>query len=781
MSTVFVHRYSGILSAYGLALADVVHESQEPCAKIYEENTFSYIDDRIDYLTKKCVNELQSQGFDIDDIKTTPFLNLRYDRTDCALMCTADMTTNNAGVTCRHGNFMASFNARYQQEFGFTIPSRPVIVDDVRVRGTAHVCSHTPPHVPVGLPPPQPVASTECFADDKFHTAFIYLFSHVTYGHMIQGPSIIIDKHSTIWVEPGCTASLTTDGDVKIMVGSEGECIGTDLDTIHLSIFSHRFMSIAEQMGRVLQRTSISTNIKERLDFSCALFGPDGGLVANAPHIPVHLGAMQETVQFQIGYLGEDLKDGDVILCNHPCAGGSHLPDLTVITPVFYKGQEKPVFYVANRGHHADIGGTTPGSMPPYSKNLLEEGMSVKSYKLVNNGVFQEEGVIDLLMSPGKYPGSSGSRNLHDNLSDLRAQVAANQKGIMLVRELIDAYGLDVVQAYMKHIQENAEIAVKEMLKEVACKAQTETGSTVLRAEDYMDDGTVIKLRVDINENGTALFDFTGSGPQVSGNCNAPRAVTLAAMIYSLRCLIGHDVPLNQGCLNPISLYIPEGTILSPSETAAVVGGNVLTSQRIVDVLLRAFSACAASQGCMNNTTFGDDTVGYYETVAGGAGAGPTWNGRSGIHTHMTNTRITDPEILERRYPVILKCFHLNEGTGGVGLYHGGDGVIREMIFRRPLTLCILCERRVYEPYGLKGGGAGKRGKNTLIRQNGEVIQLGGKESVEVFPGDVYRLESPGGGGYGSDEGTPSSHRKRQHIFEPSGSVLAYKRLQESA
>jgi 5-oxoprolinase (ATP-hydrolysing) len=452
-------------------------------------------------------------------------------------------------------------------------------------------------------------------------------------------------------VEPGCTARITQYGDVEIMVGQDiKRHLGPELDTIRLSVFSHRFMSIAEQMGRVLQRSSISTNIKERLDFSCALFGPDGGLVANAPHIPVHLGAMQYSVQWQIHSSGQDLKKGDVLLSNHPAAGGSHLPDLTVITPVFYPGYDRPVFFVANRGHHADIGGKTPGSMPPDSKYLWEEGMCVKSFKLVDDGIFQEEEVTKLLMAPGKLPGCSGSRNLHNNISDLRAQVAANQKGISLVTELINSYGLETVQAYMGHIQENAEVAVQDLLKIIGTKIQTETGEAVLWAEDKLDDGSPIVLKVTINkENGSALFDFSGSGGQVPFNLNTPRHVTYSAVLYCLRCMVGHDIPLNQGCLKPIQIKIQPGSLLDPSDDAAVIGGNVLTCQRVVDVIFKAFSTCAASQGCMNNTTFGDDSFGYYETVAGGAGAGPTWHGRSGIHTHMTNTRITDPEILERR------------------------------------------------------------------------------------------------------------------------------------
>ena len=443
-----------------------------------------------------------------------------------------------------------------------------------------------------------------------------------------------------------------------------------------------------------------------------------------------------------------NLFDGDVILANHPKAGGSHLPDLTVITPVFYRGADAPVFFVANRGHHADIGGITPGSMPPHSKHLYEEGASFKSFKIVARGEFQEEALTKaLLEDPAEFPGCSGTRCLQENISDLKAQIAANNKGIQLVSDLIEEYGLDVVQSYMNYIQENAEIAVKQMLREFG----TKSASSTLKAEDWMDDGSKIQLQVVIDpKEGTAKFDFAGTSPQVWGNINAPKAVTLSAIIYSLRCLVGQDIPLNQGCLNPIEVLIPDGCILDPDDDAAVVGGNVLTSQRTVDVILRAFEACAASQGCCNNITFGDENFGYYETVAGGSGAGPTWHGRSGVHVHMTNTRLTDPEILERRYPVVLTKFSLAEGTGGQGLYRGGDGVQRFVMFRKPLSLSVLTERRVIAPYGLNGGQNGGKGMNLLQRAGAKgVTNLGAKCAIDVGVGDVFMLQTPGGGGWG--------------------------------
>ena len=472
---------------------------------------------------------------------------------------------------------------------------------------------------------------------------------------------------------------------------------------------------------------------------------------------------MQETVRYQIQVRGKSLKDGDVLLSNHPQAGGSHLPDLTVITPVFVKGGSEPVFFVASRGHHADIGGISPGSMPPHSKSLSDEGAAFKSFLLVDGGVFNESAIIKELTTPIGNA-SCGTRNLADNISDLKAQIAANHKGIDLVRELIDIYSLRVVQAFMNHIQKNASECVRDMLKEIALNTKQRTGNTILNAEEFMDDGSPIKLLITINENdGTAVFDFTGTGYEVYGNCNAPRAITLSAIIYCLRSMVGYEIPLNQGCLSPISVIIPKNSILDPSEGAAVVGGNVLTSQRIVDTILKAFKVCSASCGCMNNITIGDEKWGYYETVGGrfkkllscsvlylniyflgGSGAGPNWNGTSGVHTHMTNTRITDLEILEQRYPIVLKKFCLRtDKSGGDGIFKGGEGVHRELLFRKPVTLSVLTERRAIPNYGLEGGEPGKVGLNLLIKGE-RIINLGGKTAIDVESGDVFSMRTPG-------------------------------------
>ena len=502
---------------------------------------------------------------------------------------------------------------------------------------------------------------------------------------------------------------------------------------------------------------------------------------------------MQEAVKWQMQQHFGNLKSGDVLVSNHPSAGGSHLPDITVITPVFHN--DKVVFFVASRGHHADIGGKRAGSMPPDSKQLFEEGAAIKSFFLVRNGKFDEAGITKLLVQePAQYPNCSGTRCLKDNISDLKAQVAANHRGIQLVEALIEEYGINVVQAYMKFIQNTASEAVSTMLVQKAKKL-----GDCFEAVDRMDDGSKIQLKITVDQTtGTGVFDFTGTSDEVYGNTNAPKSVTYSAVIYCLRCLIDTDIPLNQGALSPIQIIIPQGCFLNPSESAAVVGGNVLTSQRLCDVILKAFQECAASQGCCNNLTFGkdptpglEDGFGYYETIAGGAGAGPSWDGCSGVHTHMTNTRITDPEILELRYPVILRKFSFSPGSGGAGEYRGGDGVIREIEFLEELQVSLLSERRVFAPYGMHGGSDGKLGLNTIIRDNGKRnVNFTGKNSTVVMAGDRFikfnsriRIETPGGGGYGMKTGQKRRESKNEDgvfVKRAGGSIQNYNDMQNS-
>ncbi|KAG2440875.1 hypothetical protein HXX76_003729 [Chlamydomonas incerta] len=885
MSTIFVHRYAGVLSAVGIHLADVVAEVQEPAAaKLLPAAAEGGagagggggcapgdILERQARLEAAAVQKLLDQGFERSQITTERYLNLRYHGTDVAVM-TAEPAGSSSGSSSGissgssssgsgSSSYGEAFAAAYRREFGFVL-DREVWIDDVRVRAVGRARPLPDDAAAEPGPPgplPAPLATTSAFFEPAGRQPTpAYDLNTLQPGHSLAGPALLIDAISTVVVEPGWRATITGTHNIRMdalacadpkaaavaagevgAVAAEPAAVATaaavECDPVRLAIFSHRFMGIAEQMGRTLQRTSVSVNIKERLDFSCALFGADGGLVANAPHLPVHLGAMSEAVRFQVSYYGpggpgaaEGLAEGDVLLSNHPqLAGGSHLPDITVITPVFSSpegeegadpragggpggGQERGkriVFFVASRGHHADIGGISPGSMPPTSKLLVEEGAAIVSFKIVRQGAFQEAGITRLLLAPGQLvdsiPGISGTRNLSDNLSDLKAQVAANTRGIQLVGELIAEYGLGVVTAFMRHIQANAEASVRTMLRQFSERqGLPEVGSVT--ASDIMDDGTPIALTVTIDRrDGSAVFDFEGTGPEVYANHNAPPAVTYSAIIYSLRCLVASDIPLNQGCLAPITVRIPHGCILNPADTAAVVGGNVLTSQRVTDVVLRAFTAAAASQGCMNNFTFGDEQMGYYETIAGGAGAGPGWTGRSGVHTHMTNTRITDPEILERRYPVVLHAFKLRQGSGGRGCWRGGDGVIRELEALRPLTAGILSERRAVRPFGLCGGGDAAPGLNLLIRAGGRTVNLGAKATVHLEAGDRLRILTPGGGGFGpegadadvaaalkrrrlggdgggdegSDAGAPAAKR---HAVALKGSVEEYRRAQET-
>ncbi|XP_072958902.1 5-oxoprolinase 1 [Typha angustifolia] len=749
MTEVLIHRYCGILSAFGMGLADVVEEVQEPYSSVYDPDSAIEAFRREAFLSKQVKQKLKEQGFTDENIMTESYLNLRYEGTDTAIM----VKKPNGG---NWNDYIDEFVRLFQQEYGFKLQNRKILVCDVRVRGIGVTSILKPQELEPTLVNPVPEGSYNIYFVNGWQATPLFKLENLGYGHSLQGPAIIMNGNSTVIIEPECKAIITKYGNIKIEINSTPSTAKVSekvADVVQLSIFNHRFMGIAEQMGRTLQRTSISTNIKERLDFSCALFGPDGGLVANAPHVPVHLGAMSSTVCWQLNFWGDNLNEGDVLVSNHPCAGGSHLPDITVITPVFDDG--KLVFFVASRGHHAEIGGITPGSMPPFSKSIWEEGAAIKAFKLVERGIFQEKAIIQLLQSPCSNDHSAhkvpGTRRIQDNLSDLRAQVAANQRGITLIKELINQYGLTTVQSYMNYVQKNAEGAVREMLKAVAFRVEREKGSSVIEEEDYMDDGSVIHLKLSIDSNsGEATFNFEGTSPEVYGNWNAPEAVTAAAVIYCLRCLVDVDIPLNQGCLAPVSIHIPEGSFLSPSDKAAVVGGNVLTSQRVTDVILTAFQACACSQGCMNNLTFGDDTFGYYETIGGGCGAGPSWDGTSGVQCHMTNTRMTDPEIFEQRYPVLLHKFGIRENSGGAGYHRGGDGIVREIEFRQPVVVSILSERRVHAPRGLNGGKDGARGANYLIRKDKRRVYLGGKNTIEVDAGEVLQIFTPGGGGFGS-------------------------------
>lgn len=747
---VLIHKYSSILSAYGMALADVVHEERQPAALQYSDESIPAIADALEKLSSKAEDVLIGQSISPARITTEKYLSLRFHGSDTAIMV---QQKENADT-------LQAFKDAHLQEFGFIPEGRAVIVDDFRVRSIGKSPIDLSTTTAEAPPPSGKIASPSVTAQKPVYfenrgwiDTPVYQLNSLDQGSKIYGPALILDKTQTIIVTPNAEATVHLDKIVIDLTSGEKSAVSsTKADPIQLSIFAHRFMGVAEQMGRALQRTSVSTNIKERLDFSCTVFSPDGGLVANAPHVPAMIGSMAYAVKWQIDHWKGDLAPGDVILSNSPIAGGTHLPDLTVITPVFDSAGKNIIFWTASRGHHADVGGVLPGSMPPNSRELWEEGAMIEAFKVVQGGQFKEDELAALLMAPAAIEGSSGTRCLKDNISDIKAQVAANHRGAQLIASLYNDYGKDVVNFYMEEVQGAAELAVRNLLKEVHKKFAGKS----LEATDHMDDGTPIRLRVTIDAgSGDAAFDFTGTGPEAYGNWNAPIAITHSAIIFALRCFVTHDIPLNQGCIRPIRVVVPDACLLKPGAEAACCAGNVLTSQRIVDVIFRAFAASAASQGCMNNLTFGIDNdpqrgFGYYETICGGSGAGPWGDGTSGVHTNMTNTRITDPEILERRYPVILRRFCIREGSGGRGEYRGGDGIVRDIEFSVPMKVSILSERRVVAPYGLHGGEDGERGQNLWIKANGRVLNLGGKNTASVGKGDRVVIQSPGGGGWGS-------------------------------
>jgi 5-oxoprolinase (ATP-hydrolysing) len=537
-------------------------------------------------------------------------------------------------------------------------------------------------------------------------------------------------------VEPGWQAESKAGNLIVTRVSpiARHAAVGTEVDPVMLEIFNNLFMSIAEQMGETLAKTSHSVNIKERLDFSCALFDGDGGLVANAPHIPVHLGSMGDSVRSIMRARRGRMRPGDVFVMNAPYNGGTHLPDITAISPVFDEAGRTILFYVASRGHHADVGGLTPGSMPPRSRTIDEEGILIDDFQLVEAGRFREDELCALLAS-GPFP----VRNADQNVSDLKAQVAANEKGARELQRMVQHYGLETVAAYMGHVQDNAEESVRRVID-------------VLKDGEFtvaLDDGNQINVAVHINRAARrARIDFTGTSAQHRGNFNAPLSITRAAVLYVFRTLVDDDIPLNEGCLKPLEIVVPEGCLLNPKPPAAVVAGNVETSQLIVDALYGALGVMAASQGTMNNFTFGNEKNQYYETICGGSGAGPDFDGASAVHTHMTNSRLTDPEVLEWRYPVVVEEFSIRHGSGGAGKHRGGDGVIRKIRFREPMQAAILSGRRAVAPFGLDGGGAGAPGKNYVVRADGTVTELQACDEIDVRAGDEFVIETPGGGSY---------------------------------
>jgi 5-oxoprolinase (ATP-hydrolysing) len=686
--------------------------------------------------------EVRGQGVPVDRIATARRVHLRYEGTDTALI---------VGFGSRDA-MLNEFEAQYRQRFSFLMSDRPLVVEAISVEATGRgePVRETFADLPPRHGPVRPVREVSLYSGGA-HRAPVYLRDTLRPGDVIAGPAIIAEANATTIVEPEWQADVTALNHMLLtrrVPRAASVAVGTKVDPVVLEIFNNLFMAIAEQMGVTLANTAHSVNIKERLDFSCAVFDSAGSLIANAPHLPVHLGAMGESVRVVASGNAGRMRPGDAYALNNPYHGGTHLPDVTVVTPVFDDAGAKVLFYVACRGHHADIGGKTPGSMPPDSGHLDEEGVLIDNFHLVAGGAMRERDVRALLAG-ARYP----ARNPDQNVADLRAMVAANHKGVVELERAVAHFGLDTVLAYMKHVQDNAEESVRRVID-------------VLKDGAYayeMDNGAVIRVKITIDRAGRgATIDFTGTSAQLQSNFNAPAAVTMSAVLYVFRTLVNDDIPLNGGCMKPLKVIVPEGCMLNPRYPGAVVAGNVETSQCVTDALYGALGVMGASQGTMNNFTFGGDRHQYYETVCGGAGAGEGFDGASCVHTHMTNTRLTDPEVLEWRFPVLVDEFAVRRGSGGKGRWHGGDGAVRKVRFLEPMTAAILSGHRRVPPYGMAGGAPGAVGRNTVLRTDGTVTQLGGSDQTEMKTGDVFVIETPGGGAYGAPAKEEGGRRKAE-------------------
>ncbi len=751
MKQVLLHPYAGVLSAYGMGLADARAIRERSVEAKLGEELVSELQQVLAELEAEGKKELNRKGAEeAEEFEVLRKVHLKYQGSDSALI------VDFGGVA----EMKLRFEEAHRQRYGFVMEEKALIVEAVSVEV---VDKMEVPEEGVILrrspEPAAPVATVQMYAAGAWRDTPVFQRDDLQPGDCITGPAIIVEATGTNAIELGWQAELS-DRNHLILKKQQGNSLlspqhsplsthhSSPLSTQHsalsthnpdpvmLEIFNNLFRAIAEQMGITLQNTASSVNIKERLDFSCAIFDQNGQLVANAPHIPVHLGSMSESVEALIAAKGDGIKPGDVYVSNNPYNGGTHLPDVTVITPAFANEPSLPLFYVASRGHHADIGGITPGSMPPNSTTVEEEGVLLDNFQLVSEGNFREKELLELLTS-GKYP----ARNTAQNLADLQAQIAANERGVQELGKMVEHYGLETVQAYMGFVQDNAEASVRRAIDS-------------LKDGEFsypMDKGGEVKVKIAIARNTrSAKIDFTGTSAQLASNFNAPAAVCKAAVLYVFRTLVDDDIPLNAGCLKPLEIVIPEGCLLNPRYPAAVVAGNVETSQNITDALYGALGAIAASQGTMNNFTFGNDRYQYYETICGGSGAGANFDGTDAVQTHMTNSRLTDPEVLEWRFPVLLESFSIRPNSGGLGCHRGGNGVIRRIRFLEPMTAAILSGRRVIPPYGLNGGGDGAVGKNWVERSDGTVEELGSTAAVQMQPGDVFVIETPGGGGYGT-------------------------------
>ncbi len=734
MTKVLIHPLAGVLSAYGMGLAEIRALRQRAVEVLLSDDAMADLAAVRSGLAGEATAELVEQGVDAGAVRIATTALLRYQGTDTPLPIDfADA----AAMT-------AAFEALHRQRFGFVMAGRPLIVEAIAAEAiggsaAADGIDAVPQfRLAAGAGAAAPLEHVRLWIDGSCGTAPVWDRAALAPGDAVKGPAIIAEANATTVVEEGWRATVGARGELlldRYVPRPQAAAIGTAVDPVMLEVFNNLFMSIAEQMGAALANTAQSVNIKERLDFSCAVFDAGGGLVANAPHLPVHLGSMGESIETVIRQRQGTMRPGDVYVLNAPYNGGTHLPDITVITPVFDEAGSEILFFVASRGHHADIGGTTPGSMPPDSRSIDEEGVLIDDRVLVAAGRFCEDEMRALLAS-GRWP----ARDPDQNIADLRAQVAANETGARELRRLVADVGLDVVHAYMRHVQDNAEEQVRRVIDAL------HDGSFAYE----MDDGAMIRVAIRIDRAArAAVIDFAGTSPQHPGNFNAPPAVAKAAVLYVFRTLVDDDIPLNAGCLKPLDIRIPEGSMLRPRYPAAVVAGNVETSQVITDALYGAMGVMAAAQGTMNNFTFGDDRRQYYETICGGSGAGPGFDGTDAVHTHMTNTRLTDPEVLEWRFPVLLRDFRIRRGSGGAGRHRGGDGVIRAIEFTEPMTAAILSGRRRVPPFGLAGGASARCGENRVERADGAIEPLGSTARVEMGVGDRFIIETPGGGGCG--------------------------------
>ena len=730
MKRVFAHPFAGVLSAYGMGLADQTAMREQALELPLVADALATMQQKLRELAHTASQDLLAQGIQAAQIHVVERVHVRYDGTDSAIIVAHDdldaMTTQ--------------FESAYKKRYAFLMPEKALVIEAVSVEAIGR-SEHAAEIIEALAPRDGALRATEIvrmFSGGEWSDAALYLREDMRPGDVVPGPAIVAEKNATNVVESGWVAEVTQFNHLvmnRIAARTQRRAMGTTADPVMLEVFNNLFMSIAEQMGLRLQNTAFSVNIKERLDFSCALFDADGNLIANAPHIPVHLGSMGESIKTIMRENAGTMRPGDVFMLNDPYHGGTHLPDITVITPAFDAHGEKILFYVGSRGHHADIGGITPGSMPPYSTVVEEEGVLINNFQLVRAGVFLENETIALFGS-GRYP----ARNIPQNLGDLQAQIAANQKGVEELLKMVEHFGLEVVQAYMGHVQDNAEEAIRRVVATLNDSSY----------EYRLDNGAVIHVAIRVDKSArSAEIDFTGTSPQLPNNFNAPSAICMAAVLYVFRTLTDDEIPLNAGCLKPLTVIIPAGSMLNPHYPAAVVSGNVETSSCITNALYGALGIMAAAPGTMNNFTFGNDQYQYYETISGGSGAGNGFHGTDVVQTHMTNSRLTDPEILEWRYPVRLDSYEIRAHSGGAGQWHGGNGGTRRVRFLTPMCASILSNNRVVPPFGAAGGLAGACGKNYVLRADGRREDLGFIASTTMQPGDVFVIETPGGGGYG--------------------------------